>query len=66
MKEVESYKDELISTIDISIDSAKRHDSYSIGLRNGMRYVRSLIDGKEPDYEKVGGNYGSNSNTVSV
>ena len=52
MKEVVEYKEKLISSIDSSIDYTSRHDLYSIGFRNGMRYVKSLIDGKEANYEK--------------
>ena len=55
MKSVDAYKDKLITSIDYALDTTSRHDDYSIGLRNGMRFVKSLIDGEEPDYEKVGG-----------
>lgn len=40
-----------IDDIDFAIKTTDSQDDYSMGMRNGMRYVKSLIDGKEPQYE---------------
>lgn len=48
----EQTKDEkMIDAIDFAIKATDSQDDYSMGMRNGMRYVKSLIDGKEPQYE---------------
>lgn len=36
-----------------SITATNTQDPYSVGLRNGMRFAISLIDGKDPVYEKL-------------
>jgi len=41
----------IIDDIDFAIKLTDEQDDYSMGMRNGMRYVKSLIDGKEPQYE---------------
>ncbi len=43
--------EEIIKAIDLAILITNGGDYYSIGLRNGMRYAKSLIDGKAPIYE---------------
>ena len=43
----------LLAKIDVAINAVDRHDVYSVGMRNGMRYVKSLINGKTQEYEKV-------------
>jgi uncharacterized protein YuzE len=43
--------EKMIDTIDFAIKATDSQDDYSMGMRNGMRYVKSLIDGKEPQYE---------------
>ena len=45
------YGEKLIDAIDLSIKATDLQDDYGMGMRNGMRYVKSLIDGKEPQYE---------------
>ena len=45
------YKD-LIRTIKAGIASTNGNDAYSCGIRNGMRWCKALIEGKEPKYEK--------------
>lgn len=40
-----------IDAIDFAIKAIDTQDDYSMGMRNGMRYVKYLIDGKEPQYE---------------
>ena len=48
----EQTKDEkMIDAIGFAIKATDSQDDYSMGMRNGMRYVKSLIDGKEPQYE---------------
>ncbi len=42
---------ELIAKIKNGISVTNADDVYSCGMRNGMRWVLSLIDGKEPLYE---------------
>lgn len=54
-------KKKLLGEMDAAINAVDRHDVYSVGMRNGIRYAKSLIDGKEQEYEKVsckGGFYG--------
>lgn len=49
---LEQTRDEkTIDAIDFAIKATNSQDDYSMGMRNGMRYVKSLIDGKEPQYE---------------
>jgi hypothetical protein len=50
LKEENSYVD-IEKAIDFAIEATDGDDKYSMGMRNGMRYVKSLIDGKEPEYE---------------
>lgn len=50
----EQYKnrdEKIIDTINFAIEATDSQDDYSMGMRNGMRYVKTLIDGKEPQYE---------------
>ena len=42
---------DIVKAIDFAIDATDGDDKYDMGMRNGMRYVKSLIDGKEPEYE---------------
>lgn len=46
--EVEPFKEKAQFAIEVT-DSK---DTYSTGLRNGIRYCIALIDGKEPEYEQ--------------
>lgn len=41
----------LIRTIEMGITAINLNDIYSIGMRNGMRWCKSLIDGVEPKFE---------------
>lgn len=43
--------DKMIDAIDFAIKATDSQDDYSMGMRNGMRYAKSLINGKEPQYE---------------
>lgn len=43
--------EKIIDAIDFAINATDSQDDYSMGMRNGMRYVKSLVDGKEPQYE---------------
>jgi len=48
----DTYNKKMIDAIDFAIKATDSQDDYSMGMRNGMRYVKSLIDGKEPQYEQ--------------
>ena len=50
-KQERTKGEKMIDAIDFAIKATDSQDDYSIGLRNGMRYVKSLINGKEPQYE---------------
>ena len=41
----------LIRTIEMGITAINLNDVYSLGMRNGMRWCKSLIDGVEPKFE---------------
>ena len=41
----------LIRTIENGITATNSNDAYSLGMRNGMRWCKSLIDGAEPKFE---------------
>ena len=45
------FNEKMIDAIDFAIKATDSQDDYSMGMRNGMRYVKSLIDGKQPQYE---------------
>lgn len=48
----EQTRDEkTIDAINFAIKATDTQDDYSMGMRNGMRYVKYLIDGKAPQYE---------------
>ena len=36
----------------LTIKATDSNDDYGRGMRNGMRYVKYLIDGKEPQFEQ--------------
>jgi len=50
-KREQTRDEEMIDAIDFAIKATDSQDDYGMGMRNGMRYVKSLIDGKEPQYE---------------
>lgn len=52
-KERKKIVDEVANKIDQSIMVTNISDTYSIGVRNGMRYCKYLLDGKTPMYEDV-------------
>ena len=43
--------EKLIDAIDFAIKATGSQDDYCMGMRNGMRYAKYLVDGKEPQYE---------------
>lgn len=51
LRELPSAQPDLISVIQNGIKATDADDEYSRGMRNGMRWCKSLIDGKEPLYE---------------
>lgn len=50
-KQEQTRDEKMIDAIDFAIKATDIRDDYCMGMRNGMRYVKSLIDGKEPQYE---------------
>lgn len=48
---VPSAQSDLIAKIQDGINATNANDSYSCGMRNGMRWCMSLIDNKEPLFE---------------
>ena len=51
LKHVPSAQPDLIAKIQNGINATNANDSYSCGMRNGMRWCMSLVDGKEPLFE---------------
>lgn len=49
-------KDKLIEAIDFAINATDSTDDYSIGLCNGMIYVKALLTDENPDYKKCQNN----------
>lgn len=49
-------KDKLIEAIDFAINATDSTDDYSIGLCNGMIYVKALLTDGNPDYKKCQNN----------
>lgn len=49
--------DDLIQKIEEGIKATGTADEYSVGMCNGMRWCKSLLDGKEPKYDTVQSNY---------
>lgn len=41
----------ILNTLDFAIDASNGGTNYFVGLRNGLRYAKSLIDGEEPQFE---------------
>lgn len=41
----------ILNTLDFAIDASSGDTNYFVGFRNGLRYSKSLIDGKEPQFE---------------
>ena len=48
---VPSAQSDLVDKIQNGIEATDADDAYSCGMRNGMRWCISLIDGEEPLYE---------------
>ena len=51
IKEMPPAQPHLITMMQTGIKATDADDPYSCGMRNGMRWCMSLIDGKEPLYE---------------
>ena len=51
LRNLPSVQTDLITKIQNGIKATNADDAYSCGMRNGMRWCVSLIDGKEPLYE---------------
>lgn len=43
--------EEVLEDIDNGIQATNSKDAYSTGMRNGMKWVKSLLDGKEPNFD---------------
>ena len=41
----------ILDTLNFAIDASNGDTNYFVGFRNGLRYSKSLIDGKEPQFE---------------
>ncbi len=48
-----NVQSDLIEKIQVGITATNSNDAYSLGMRNGMRWCKSLIDGAEPKFEDV-------------
>lgn len=48
---VNPQEPKILETIDFAIDASNGDTNYFVGFRNGLRYSKSLIDGKEPQFE---------------
>lgn len=46
-------EDKIIEQIDFDINATTGDDDYSVGLRNGLRLAKSLINGEQPIFEHV-------------
>lgn len=52
IESLEEYKNGLLRSIAIAIQTTNRNDDYSVGIRNGLRVCKAYIDGLEPEYER--------------
>ena len=50
---VEEFAERVLKAMDFAIKATDSKDNYSIGMRNGIRYSKSLIDSKEPNFEHI-------------
>lgn len=50
---VVEMEDKIIEQIDFDINATTGDDDYSVGLRNGLRLAKSLINGEQPIFEHV-------------
>ena len=48
---VNPQEPKILDTLDFAIGASNGETNYFIGPRNGLRYSKSLIDGKEPQFE---------------
>ena len=46
--------EEVIKSINFSINATDGKTDYDIGLKNGLKLALSFIDGKEPNFENCG------------
>lgn len=53
IKNLPSANDKLIQIIEEGIKATGIADEYSVGMCNGMKWCKSLLDGKEPKYDTV-------------
>lgn len=57
IKEMPPANNRLIQIIEKGIKATGTADEYSVGMCNGMKWCKSLLDGKEPKYDTVQSNY---------
>ena len=57
IKNLPSANADLIQKIEEGIKATGTADEYSVGMCNGMKWCKSLLDGKEPKYDTVQLNY---------
>ena len=53
IEKLPSASDKLIQIIEEGIKATGIADEYSVGMCNGMKWCKSLLDGKEPVYDTV-------------
>ena len=51
--ELPTANDKLIQIIEEGIKATGTADEYSVGMCNGMKWCKSLLDGKAPEYDIV-------------
>ena len=57
LADLPSVNSDLIQKIEEGIKATTPTDEYMVGMRNGMRWCKSLLDGKEPKYDIVQPNH---------
>lgn len=53
MTESEQQQNKIIEQLDFDINATTDGDDYSVGLRNGLRLAKSLLNGEEPKFEHI-------------
>ena len=66
IKAVPSIQSDVSGTIQNAINASTGNNDYMIGLRNGMRWCLSVLDGNEPEFEECSSAQSSVSKTETV
>lgn len=61
-----NVQSDLIEKIQAGITATNSNDAYSLGMRNGMRWCKSLIDGVEPKYEDNVTRFGDGADSAEL